>query len=113
MRGRWERGAQATGESRGKEGKDKSVLTCRAGPEGCSVGFGCSGEGLLLNRAGWGDVIKTAKVVTPNLYGVWTLGSSAIINPILQVEKVRVREVNNSTKVTQLSVAGLGIKARQ
>lgn len=68
---------------------------------------------MLLNRAGVGRVLKTVKAVTPNLYGVWTLGSSAIIVPILQVEKVRVREVNKSAKVTQLSVAGLGIKSRQ
>lgn len=49
-----------------------------------------------------GDVIKPVEITTPKLYGARTLGSCVIISLILQGEKLRLREVNKSAKITQL-----------
>lgn len=57
-------------------------------------------------------MVKPVAAATPNLCGVWTLGSGAIISLILQGDKLRLRDVRKSAKITQLVGGRTGIQSQ-
>lgn len=58
------------------------------------------------------DAIKPVEIATPNLSGVWTLGTGVTIILISRVNKLRPREVDNSAKMAQFVSGRTGVQSQ-